>query len=113
MATFATVEAYLAALPEPVRPVLADVRAVILGALPDAGEKISYGMPTVTLDGRSVVHYAAWKAHVSVYPVPVGDADLERELAPYRSGPGTLKFPLDQPIPYELIGRVALLNAAR
>ncbi|MFC7621862.1 iron chaperone [Microlunatus sp. GCM10028923] len=113
MVTFATVEDYLAALPEEVRPLLAEVRATILRALPDAAERISYGMPTATLDGRSVIHYAAWKTHLSVYPVPAGDADLEHELAPYRSGPGTLRFPLGRPIPYQLIGRVALLNAGR
>lgn len=109
----ATVEDYLAALPDQVRPVLAEVRAAILRALPDAGERISYAMPTATLDGRSVIHYAAWKTHVSVYPVPDGDAEFEQEIAAYRSGPGTLRFPLDGPIPYQLIGRVAPLNAGR
>jgi uncharacterized protein YdhG (YjbR/CyaY superfamily) len=109
----ATVEAYLAGLPEDVRPVLDEVRATIRRALPEAGERISYGMPTATLDGRSVIHYAAWKTHISVYPVPDGDADFEAEIAPYRSGPGTLRFPLDRPLPYQLIGRVALLNAGR
>ena len=67
---------------------------------------ISYNIPTLKRDGRSVVHFAGWKAHVSLYPMPDGDADLERDLAPYSSGKGTLKFPLAEPIPLELVRRV-------
>ncbi|MFZ0159578.1 MAG: DUF1801 domain-containing protein [Kineosporiaceae bacterium] len=68
-------------------------------------------MPTFTLDGRSVVHIAAWKHHLAVYPVPAGDAAFDEELAPYRATEGTLRFPLKQPIPYDLIARVAALLA--
>jgi uncharacterized protein YdhG (YjbR/CyaY superfamily) len=57
------------------------------------------------------LHFAGWKSHISVYPVPAGDAGFERQIAPYRGSKGTLKFPLNKPIPYELIGRVAGLLA--
>lgn len=105
-AAFATVEDYLASLPDEVRVVLETVRTTLHEAVPGAVDTISYQMPTLVLDGRRVVHYAGWKRHVSLYPEP-DDADLAAELATYSSGKGTLKFPLDQPLPLELITRVA------
>ncbi len=103
---FATVEDYLQSLAPEVRSALEDVRAAIHQAAPGADEAISYNIPTLRRDGRSVVHFAGWKAHVSLYPMPDGDAELERDLAPYSSGKGTLKFPLAEPIPLELVRRV-------
>ena len=82
-------------------------------ASPDAGEAIAYQMPTITYGGQSLVHFAGWKAHVSLYPTPEADEDLARELEPYETGKGTLKFSLKKPIPYELIGRVAAALARR
>ena len=74
---------------------------------PAARETIAYGIPTFTLDGRSVVHVAAWKRHLSLYPVPgADDSELDRQMAPYRSGRGTLRFGLDQPLPLDLVRRV-------
>lgn len=70
-------------------------------------------MPTMTLDGRKLVHFAAWKQHTSVYPVPTGDEAFDREIAPYRAAKGTARFPLGAPIPHELIGRLVTLLAAR
>lgn len=101
------VDAYLGAFPEDVREVLERVRATIHEALPGAEERISYQIPTVTLGGKSIVYFAGWAQHVSVYPVPEGDEQLVADLAPYRSGKGTAKFPLDKPVPYDLIGRIA------
>ena len=80
--------------------------------MPDSGEAISYGIPTITLAGKHVVYFTAWAHHVSVYPVPSGDADFNEAVAPYRAAKGTLKFPLGKPVPYELIGRAAALLAA-
>jgi uncharacterized protein YdhG (YjbR/CyaY superfamily) len=111
--SIATVDDYIAAFPEDVRAMLQRVRRTIHDAVPGAGETISYRMPTITLDGRYVVYFAGWKAHISVYPIPDGDDALVRELASFRAAKGTLKVPLDQPIPYELIGRVAALLAAQ
>jgi uncharacterized protein YdhG (YjbR/CyaY superfamily) len=108
---FADVDAYLASFPDDVRAVLEQVRAAIRSALPEATETIAYDMPTYKVDGRSVVHFAGWKSYVSLYPLPepgaADDADLEAELAPYRATRGTGRFPLDRPMPLELIGRVA------
>lgn len=113
---FASVEDYLASLPAEVRTVLEDVRATIHSALPEAADVISYNMPAVTIGGRRVVHYAGWKKHVSLYPTPdptPEDATLADEIAPYAAGRGTLKFPIDQPVPHDLVTRIALaLNVA-
>ncbi len=63
----------------------------------------------MTLDGKYLVHFAAWKYHIAVYPVPAADPGLEQEIAPYRAGKGTLRFPLRRPVPYDLIERLAAL----
>jgi uncharacterized protein YdhG (YjbR/CyaY superfamily) len=107
-----SVDAYIGSYPPEVQPILHEVRRTIRRAIPDAEEAISYGIPTFTLGGRYVVYFAGWKGHVSIYPVPGGDEAFEREIAPYRSGKGTLRFPLGRPIPYELIARLARLLAA-
>ena len=105
---FATVEDYLRSLAPEVRVALDSVRTAIHEAAPGGDEVISYNIPTLKRDGRSIVHFAGWKAHVSLYPMPQGDAVLERALAPYSSGRGTLKFPLDEPMPLELVRRVVV-----
>ena len=79
----------------------------------EAAETISYQIATFTLNGSAFVYFAGWKHHVAVYPIPSGDEAFERELAPYRAAKGTLKFPLKQPIPFDLIERVAALLAAQ
>jgi uncharacterized protein YdhG (YjbR/CyaY superfamily) len=107
------VAAYLADLAPEARTALDSVRATVRDLVPDAEETISYGIPTFTVAGRAFVHVAAWKRHVSLYPVPRVDAGLEGELAAYRNGPGTLRFALGHPLPLELIGRVVVLLVAQ
>jgi uncharacterized protein YdhG (YjbR/CyaY superfamily) len=75
-------------------------------AAPGAEETISYKIPAFTLDGEALVYFAGWKHHVSLYPVPKGDAAFRRRIDPYRAGKGTLKFPLKQPLPLDLIASV-------
>lgn len=114
MSAIDDVEAYLGSLPEQTRPVVEQVRHAIHAALPGSGEKRSYGIVGVTVDGKVAVYYGGFADHVSVYPVPAGDAAFDAELAPYRAGKGTLRFRLDQPVPLDLVGRVATkLDAAR
>ncbi|GAA3151815.1 uncharacterized protein YdhG (YjbR/CyaY superfamily) [Kribbella aluminosa] len=100
---FETVDEYIASFPPEVRTVLEEVRRTIHSAVPDAGEKVSYQIPTITLDGTALLHFSGWKSHVALYPIP----PLDEDLTPYRSGKGTLKFPLSKPIPYDLIARIA------
>ncbi len=110
---FSDVDAYISSFPAEVQSVLADIRRTIHEAVPGSAEVISYNIPTMTRDGQRYVHFAGWKSHISLYPVPEGDEALARELEPYEEGKGTLRFSLKQPIPYELIGRVAARLAAR
>lgn len=107
-----TVEDYLAALPADVEPVVRELRRRIRVAVPDSTETISYAIPTVLLDGRPLIHYGAWKSHLGLYPVPIADSDLERELAPYRSTKDTLRFRYRDTIPLDLIARVVSERAA-
>ena len=106
-----TVEEYIGSFPDDVQAVLREVRRRILSVVPEAGEKISYQIPAMTLGGKRMVHFAAWKHHLSLYPVPDSDPAFAAELAPYLAGKGTLRFPLDEPIPGGLIERVVTLLA--
>ena len=98
------VDDYVAALPDDVRPVVEEIRRRLLAAAPGAEEAIKYRMPTIVVDGRSLVHFAGWKRHVSLYPAP---PDPSPELAPLCGDKGTVKIPLDRPVPYELITEIA------
>ncbi len=89
---------------------LEQVRSAIRSAAPGAGERISYQMPTITLNGRDLVYFAAWKHHIALYPIPDADEAFEREVAPYRAAKGTLRFPLGKPVPYDFIHRLAVLR---
>jgi uncharacterized protein YdhG (YjbR/CyaY superfamily) len=98
------VDDYISAQPAEVQEILQEVRRRIHKAVPGAGEKISYRIPTFTLGGKYFVYMAAWKKYLSVYPLPEG---MEEELAPYKAAKGTLRFAYDKPIPYQLIAKVA------
>ena len=101
-----TVDEYVAALPEHVQPVMQQLRATIRSAVPDVVETISYAMPTFVLDGKPLVHLAAWKKHVGLYPLPPMDDDLARAVEPYRGAKDAMQLKYAQPIPYDLVGRV-------
>jgi uncharacterized protein YdhG (YjbR/CyaY superfamily) len=101
-----TVDEYIAEFPDDVRPLLEGIRAAIHRVLPEAAEEIRYGMPAVMLGGWHAIYFAGWKGHLDVYPVHPSNSAIESELARYRSGKDALRFPLDRPIPYDLIERV-------
>ena len=100
-----TVEEYIAALAPEARAILGMIRATVLAAAPGAEERISYRMPTFFLDGV-IVHIGAFKSHIGLFPPVQGDAKLMAAVAPYTGPKGNLRFPLDRPIPYALIGRI-------
>lgn len=102
----ANIDEYIAGFPAGVQPILQSVRAAIRDAAPGAEETISYQIPTFTLNGTYLIYFAGFKKHVSVYPAPVGNAEFAEEMAIYGSGKGTAKFPLDKPIPFDLITRM-------
>ena len=100
-----TVDDYIRSCPDEVQPVLHKIRSVVRQAAPHAREVISYRMPALRQNGV-LVYYAAFKNHIGVYPPIAGDPKLEQALAPYAGEKGNLRFPLNQPIPYDLIDRI-------
>jgi uncharacterized protein YdhG (YjbR/CyaY superfamily) len=107
-----SIDEYIETFPESVQTLLRQVQRTIKAAASQAGEKISYGIPTFTLNGKYLIYFAGWKHHISIYPIPTGDDAFQQEIAPYISGKGTLKFPIDQPIPLKLITKIVKLKVA-
>ena len=103
--SFRTIDEYIQAFPSDVGRLLERMRKAIQGAAPEAVEAISYQMPTFVLEGN-LVHFAAFRSHIGLYPTPSGTEKLRGELSRYQTGKGSIRFPLDQPIPYGLITRI-------
>jgi len=97
-----TIDEYIAAFPKNIQDILQKVRQTIRESAPDAKEAISYQMPTFKLNGN-LVHFAAFKNHIGFYPTPSATEEFQKELSPYKSGKGSIQFPLNEPIPYDLI----------
>lgn len=104
------IDEYIEGFPKDVQELLEKIRATIRKAAPEAEETIKYQIPTFVLKGN-LVHFAAFKNHIGFYPAPQGMEEFKEELAPYEAGKGTARFPLDQPIPYDLITRIVKYRA--
>ena len=104
-----TIDGYIATFPPDIQAILRKIRATLGKALPKAQEKISYRIPAFWLDG-DIIYFAAFKKHIGLYP-PVRDPKLKKEVARYAGPKGNLQFPLTEPIPYTLIGRIAKVRA--
>jgi uncharacterized protein YdhG (YjbR/CyaY superfamily) len=104
------IDEYIAGFPRDVQQILQKIRTTIRRAAPQAEEAISYQMPTFRLEGN-LVHFAAFKNHIGLYPTPSGTEKFREELSPYQTGKGSIRFPLDKPIPYGLIGRIVKFRA--
>lgn len=102
---FNSIDEYIASFPEDIQNILNDIRATIRAAAPEATEKISYQMPTFFLNGN-LVHFAAFKTHVGFYPTPSGIDEFKAELSKYKGGKGSIQFPIDQPVPLDLIAKI-------
>jgi uncharacterized protein YdhG (YjbR/CyaY superfamily) len=100
-----TIDEYIAGFPNDIQEILAKIRVTIREAAPDAKETISYQMPTFTLNGN-LVHFAAFDKHIGFYPTPSGIGKFKEELSVYKGAKGSVQFPLDKPIPYDLIDRI-------
>ena len=96
---------YIAEFPKDTQIFLEQIRSTIKKTLPEAAEAIKYAMPTFTLEGN-LGHFAAFKNHIGFYPAPVGIAAFKKELAVYKTGKGSVQFPLDQPMPLDLIIKI-------
>jgi uncharacterized protein YdhG (YjbR/CyaY superfamily) len=108
---FRSIDEYIATFPEDIQALLQAVRATIKAAAPEAEEKISYQMPTFFLKGN-LVHFAAWKNHIGLYPAPSGAEGFKDELAAYQVAKGSIQLPIDQPLPLDLIGRIVQFRVA-
>lgn len=104
-----TIDEYISAFPPDVQAILQQVRQVVLGAAPDAQETISYRIPAFK-QNVVLVYFAAFKKHIGFYPPVRGDASLEKAVSRYAGEKGNLRFPLDQPIPFDLIKRITKLR---
>lgn len=100
------IDEYIAAFPAAVQQLLQKIRTTIREAAPEAEEKISYQIPTFAFAGRNLVHFAAYAHHIGFYPASSGIENFQAELKPYKQGRGTVQFPLDKDIPYDLITKI-------
>jgi uncharacterized protein YdhG (YjbR/CyaY superfamily) len=100
-----TIDGYIAGFPQDVQTILEEIRTTIRKAAPEAEEAIAYQMPTFRLKGN-LVHFAAFEKHIGFYPTPTGTETFRKELSVYEGGKGSVKFPLNKPIPYSLIRKI-------
>ena len=101
-----TTDEYISAFPAEIQKILEQVRKTIQQAAPEADETISYGMPAYKLNGKPLVYFAAFKNHIGFYATPTGHEAFAEELSNYKQGKGSVQFPLDKPMPFELITRI-------
>ena len=108
---FNSIDEYIESFPEDVQKILEEVRATIKAAAPEAEEKISYQMPTFFLKGN-LIHFAAFKNHIGLYPTPSGTEAFKRELSIYQGAKGSVRLPIDKPMPLKLIGKIVKFRVA-
>jgi uncharacterized protein YdhG (YjbR/CyaY superfamily) len=110
--TPSSIDDYIAGFPPETQRVLGQMRALIAETAPGAVERISYSMPTFDLNGRHLVHFAGFAKHIGLYPIPTAIEAFKDELAPYKQGKGSVQFPLDRPLPTDLIRRIVAFRVA-
>jgi uncharacterized protein YdhG (YjbR/CyaY superfamily) len=110
--TAGSIDAYIAEFPLETQEKLEELRALIKASAPDATETISYAIPTFDLNGRHLVHFAGYEKHVGFYPVPSGLEAFKEDLRSYKTGKGSVQFPLDKPLPTDLIRRIVEFRVA-
>jgi uncharacterized protein YdhG (YjbR/CyaY superfamily) len=106
MKKFSSIDEYIKSFPKNIQTILEKMRQTIREAAPEAVEAISYQMPTFKLNGKNLVHFAAFENHIGFYPVPSGIEAFKKELSPYKQGKGSVQFPLEKPIPYDLVEKI-------
>jgi len=99
------IDEYIAGFPQGIQEILEKIRSTIKKAAPNAEETISYQMPTFNLKGN-LVHFAAFNNHIGFYPTPTGTEKFQKELSVYKGAKGSVRFPLDEPIPFDLISKI-------
>jgi uncharacterized protein YdhG (YjbR/CyaY superfamily) len=106
-----TIDEYIQGFPAHVQGILSELRSTIRQAVPQAVEKISYRIPTFYFNGN-LVHFAAFERHIGFYPGPSGIAHFQKDLKKYKSAKGSVQFPLDEPLPVELIAAIVKFRMA-
>lgn len=104
--SFRTVDEYIGQFPENIQTILQKIRTTIQHIASGSEETISYGMPTYKLNGKNMVHFAAFTHHIGFYPTPSAVDAYHKEISQYKSAKGSIQFPLDKPIPYDLIKQI-------
>ena len=107
---FETIDEYIESFPQNVQSVLEELRATVQEAVAEAVESISYGMPTFKLNGQRLVYFSAWKNHIGLYSIPRGNEAFRKQLSPYEGEKGSLRFPLEKPIPYDLVRKIVIFR---
>jgi uncharacterized protein YdhG (YjbR/CyaY superfamily) len=102
----ASIDEYIAGFPPETQAVLEEMRAIIKRLAPEAVETISYAIPTFDLDGRHLIHFAGFAKHIGLYPTPVAMKEFEGAFTQYKTGKGSVQFPLGEALPVELIERI-------
>jgi uncharacterized protein YdhG (YjbR/CyaY superfamily) len=110
--TVSSMNAYFTAFPQEVQVKLREMRSIIIEAAPGASETISYAIPTFDFLGKHLVHFAAFRHHIGFYPTASGIARFAAELRQYKAAKGSVQFPIDQPLPAALIGRIVRFRVA-
>ncbi len=110
--SYTTIDEYIQTFPADVQVLLEKMRQAIREAAPGATEAISYQMPTFRLNGKNLVHFAGFRHHIGFYPIPSGIEAFKKELSVYKQGKGSVQFPLDQPIPCELVKKIVRFRVA-
>jgi uncharacterized protein YdhG (YjbR/CyaY superfamily) len=106
-----TVDSYIASFPENVQDILIRIRTIIKHTAPDAEESFAYKMPSYKLNKKPLVYFAAFDRHIGFYATPSGHSEFSSELSHYKQGKGSVQFPLNQPIPFDLIERIVKFRA--
>ena len=105
-----SIDEYIKTFPKGIQDILEKIRQVIKEAVPEAKETINYQMPTFKLNGKNLVHFAAWKQHIGFYPTPDGIENFKEELSAYKTAKGSVQFPKKSSIPYGLIKQIAIFR---
>lgn len=105
------IDKYILQFPEEVQKILNQIRKIIKENVPEAEEMISYGMPGYKTNKKPLVYFAAYKNHIGFYATPTGHSEFKDALSKYKQGKGSVQFPLDKPMPYELIERIVKFRA--
>ena len=100
------IDKYIGKFPKEIQMILEQIRATIKKAAPKAEETISYAIPTFTMNGKYLVYFAAFKNHIGFYATPTGHEEFKEELSYFKQGKGSVQFPLDQPMPLDLIAKI-------